>query len=87
MRPGLVAVVFARMVAMAATASAQTAQTVQTTTLGEVLMLTPAASKPAPSPGVHVLQSDRGSRKGQFLTAWSGRAADKRTALILVMQR
>jgi hypothetical protein len=74
MRAGSLVVVLASMIAAAPAASAQTM------TLGEVLVLTPAASRPAPSPGVHVLQADRGSRKGQFLTAWSGRAADERPA-------
>jgi hypothetical protein len=35
--------------------------------LGEVLVFTPSKEKPAADPGFHLLQADRGNRKGQYL--------------------
>jgi N-acyl-D-amino-acid deacylase len=42
--------------------------------LGEVLVLTPSDGKPAPDANDHLLQADRGNRKGQFYRAWTGGA-------------
>jgi hypothetical protein len=51
----------------------------QTMKLGEVLVLIPSgSSKPASEAKLHLLQGDRGSRKGQYLLAWSGAAKDPR---------
>jgi len=51
--------------------AAQEART-QMITLGEVLVLTPSDSKPAPGGSEHVVQADRGNRKGQFYRVWTG---------------
>ena len=40
--------------------------------LGEVLVLTPSEGTSAPDANQHLLQSDRGNRKGQFFRAWTG---------------
>ncbi len=59
----------------AAPAGAQTMQTMQ---LGEVLVFTPSGPKPAAAPNTHLLQADRGNRKGQMVAVWTGRTADAR---------
>jgi hypothetical protein len=46
--------------------------------LGEVIVFTPFGPKPPGDSNAYVLQSDRGSRKGDFMLAWTGRAKDKR---------
>jgi len=52
----------------------------QKMTLGEVLVLTPfGQARPAGSNG-HLFQSDRGSRKGQYMLAWTGGVNDTRPA-------
>jgi hypothetical protein len=40
--------------------------------LGEVLVLTPSDGKSAPEPKDHLLEGDRGNRKGQFYRVWTG---------------
>src|SRR5215208_1889174 len=40
--------------------------------LGEVLVLTPSDGKSAPDVTGHLLQADRGNRKGQFYRVWTG---------------
>ena len=40
--------------------------------LGEVLLLTPSDGTPAPGGSDHVVQADRGNRKGQFYRVWTG---------------
>src|SRR5687767_11874974 len=50
----------------------------QTMTLGEVLILMPVPAKPAGAPNLHLLQADRGNRKGQMVSVWTGRTADAR---------
>lgn len=40
--------------------------------LGEVLVLTPSDGKPVPDAKDHLLQADRGNRKGQFYRVWTG---------------
>jgi hypothetical protein len=50
----------------------------QTMTLGEVLILMPVPAKPAGAPNLHLLQADRGNRKGQMVAVWTGRTADAR---------
>jgi hypothetical protein len=40
--------------------------------LGEVLVLTPSDGKSAPDAKDHLLQADRGNRKGQFYRLWTG---------------
>ena len=40
--------------------------------LGEVLVLTPSDGKSAPDAKDHLLQADRGNRKGQFYRVWTG---------------
>ena len=40
--------------------------------LGAVLVLTPSDGKPAPDAKDHLLQADRGNRKGQFYRVWTG---------------
>src|SRR5262245_58723942 len=47
---------------------------VQMIKLGEVLVLTPSDGKPAGDAREHLLQADRGNRKGQFYRAWTGPA-------------
>jgi hypothetical protein len=42
--------------------------------LGEVLVLTPSDGNPAADAKEHLLQADRGNRKGQFYRAWTGPA-------------
>src|SRR5262245_53034495 len=42
--------------------------------LGEVLVLTPSDGKTAATTNDHLLQADRGNRKGQFYRAWTGPA-------------
>lgn len=42
--------------------------------LGEVLVLTPSDGKPAPDAKEHLVQADRGNRKGQFYRVWTGAA-------------
>jgi hypothetical protein len=40
--------------------------------LGEVLVLTPTDGKTAGDANTHLLQADRGNRKGQFYRVWTG---------------
>ena len=40
--------------------------------LGEVLVLTPSDETPAPGGSDHLVQADRGNRKGQFYRVWTG---------------
>jgi len=42
--------------------------------LGEVLVLTPSDGTAAPGSAGHLLQADRGNRKGQFYRLWTGGA-------------
>jgi hypothetical protein len=42
--------------------------------LGEVLVLTPSDGQSAGDAGTHLLQADRGSRKGQVYRLWTGSA-------------
>jgi hypothetical protein len=44
--------------------------------LGEVLMLTPSDGKSAPEGKDHLVQADRGNRKGQFYRVWTGAAKE-----------
>jgi len=44
----------------------------QMITLGEVLILTPSDGTPASTPNDHLVQADRGNRKGQFYRVWAG---------------
>jgi hypothetical protein len=46
--------------------------------LGEVIVFTPFGPKPPGDSRAHVFQSDRGSRKGDYMLAWTGRSKDKR---------
>jgi hypothetical protein len=48
--------------------------------LGEVLRLTPSATVEGNSAQEYWFQADRGSRKGQYLHAWTGAVNDARTA-------
>lgn len=59
--------------------------------LGEVLVLTPLDGTPAASGNDHLLQADRGSRKGQSYRVWTGAvktntppAADRSTEYLLL---
>ena len=52
----------------------------QTMTLGEALIVTPVPDRPALAPNTHLLQADRGNRKGQMVTVWTGRIGDARPA-------
>ena len=50
--------------------------------LGEVIVFTPFGSaRPANANG-HVFQSDRGSRKGQYMLAWTGSSKDARPGAV-----
>ena len=40
--------------------------------LGEVLVLTPSDGTPVPGGNDHLVQADRGNRKGQFYRVWTG---------------
>src|SRR4029453_13981953 len=40
--------------------------------LGETLVLTPSDGTPAPGANDHLVQADRGNRKGQFYRVWTG---------------
>jgi hypothetical protein len=40
--------------------------------LGEVLVITPSDGTPAPGANDHLVQADRGNRKGQFYRVWTG---------------
>ena len=51
----------------------------QTMTLGEALIFTPVPARPALAPNTHLLQADRGNRKGQMVTVWTGRIGDAGT--------
>jgi hypothetical protein len=42
--------------------------------LGEVLVITPSESTPTPDAKDHLVQADRGNRKGQFYRVWTGPA-------------
>ena len=42
--------------------------------LGEVLVLTPSDGGPSPGANDHLVQADRGNRKGQFYRVWTGPA-------------
>jgi hypothetical protein len=46
--------------------------------LGEVLVFTPFGPRAPRDSDAYVFQADRGSRKGDYLLAWAGRAKDKR---------
>ena len=46
--------------------------------LGEVIVFTPFGPKPPGDSNAHVFQSDRGSRKGDYMLAWTGSSKDKR---------
>jgi len=48
--------------------------------LGEVLRLTPSTTADGGGAREHRFQADRGSRKGQYLYAWTGAVNDARTA-------
>ena len=50
----------------------------QTMKLGEVIVFTPAGPTPVADSKLHLLQADRGSRKGQYLLAWAGSQKDPR---------
>ncbi len=41
--------------------------------LGEVLVITPSEGTPASSGNDHLMQADRGNRKGQFYRVWTGK--------------
>jgi hypothetical protein len=51
--------------------------------LGEVLVLTPSDGTPAPGGNDHLVQADRGNRKGQFYRVWTS-AANKKTPPVTV---
>jgi hypothetical protein len=42
--------------------------------LGEVLVITPSDGTPSPGAKDHLVQADRGNRKGQFYRVWTGPA-------------
>jgi hypothetical protein len=42
--------------------------------LGEVLVITPSDGSPSPGAKDHLVQADRGNRKGQFYRVWTGPA-------------
>jgi hypothetical protein len=42
--------------------------------LGEALVITPSDGKPSPGGTDHLVQADRGNRKGQFYRVWTGPA-------------
>jgi len=42
--------------------------------LGEVLVITPSDGTPTPDAKDHLMQADRGNRKGQFYRVWTGPA-------------
>ena len=42
--------------------------------LGEVLVVTPSDGSPSPGANDHLVQADRGNRKGQFYRVWTGPA-------------
>ena len=48
----------------------------QTMKLGEVLVFAPSGSRRPADPQTHLLQADRGNRKGQHLLVWVGSRAD-----------
>ncbi len=62
-----------------AVAPSATAQT-QKMTLGEILVFTPADAKPQAAAQGHLLQADRGSRKGQSVVVTTGQAKANRPA-------
>jgi hypothetical protein len=52
----------------------------QTMKLGDVLVFTPSDGKSVTSPGAHLLQADRGSRKGQFVEVSATSAGQRASA-------
>ena len=50
----------------------------QTMKLGEVIAFTPFGPKPPGNSSAYVFQSDRGSRKGDYMLTWTGSSKDAR---------
>jgi hypothetical protein len=46
--------------------------------LGEIIVFTPFGTKPPADSHGYVFQSDRGSRKGEYMLAWTGSSKDQR---------
>jgi hypothetical protein len=46
--------------------------------LGEVIVFTPFGQRPPADSNGYVFQSDRGSRKGEYLLTWTGSSKDQR---------
>ena len=67
------------MLAVALISVAASPARAQTMKLGEVIVVTPV-KPPIPDAKVHLLQADRGNRKGQYLLVWAGGPKDSRPA-------
>ena len=72
--------VVAGMVSFSAVLLLSTPAQAQTMKLGEVLVFTPSGGKPPADSTVHLLQADRGNRKGQHVLVWTGGQSDARAA-------